>query len=202
MFAATAAFFTVTKVLFLNSIYVALAVAGILFCLIVCGFEKIIKEKLKFSSRLYVSSAVVIPAIFAVTSHIVVRCLIDCGFRFSGGLMPGLGESILTLSVFFVFCIALVGRGLIALLKRGTERQGKIKTGDGLDSIMLQRDRGDFVPTGAEMFAKLANQKLSQEETIVADVIKTFVKNKYGADVYTCRFFMMKVANLSGLLLI
>jgi len=39
------------------------------------------------------------------------------------------------------------------------------------------------------MFAKLVNQKQSQEETIVADVIKTFVKNKYRTDVYACRFF-------------
>ncbi len=116
VFALTAGFFTVTNLLFLNSIYVVLAVAGILFCLIVCGFEKKFKEKLAFSSRLYVLSAIVTPAVFATISYIVVQCLINSGYHFSGGLMPGLGECILTLSVFVIFCVALVGRGLLAMV--------------------------------------------------------------------------------------
>lgn len=115
VFMLTAGFFTVTKLLFPNSIYAVLAVAGILFCLIVCGLEKIIKEKLKITSRLYVLSAVVIPAIFAVISLIAVQCLINSGYRFSGGLMPGLGEYILALSVLVIFCVALVGKGLLAM---------------------------------------------------------------------------------------
>ena len=115
VFAATAAFFTVTSLLFPNSIYVVLAVAGILFCLIVCGLEKIIKEKLKISSRIYVFSALVIPAIFAVISLIAVQCLINRGYYFSGGLMPGFGEYILALSVLIVICVALVGKGLLAM---------------------------------------------------------------------------------------
>ena len=115
VFMLTLSFFTVTKLLFINSIYVVLAVASILFCLIVCGFEKIIKEKLTFSSRLYVLSALVIPAIFAVISLIAVQCLINSGYRFSGGLMPGLGEYILALSVLVIFCVALVGKGLLAM---------------------------------------------------------------------------------------
>ena len=111
----TVGFFTVTKLLFLNSIYVVLAVASIFFCLIVCGFEKIIKEKLKITSRLYVFSALVIPAIFAAISLIAVQCLINSGYRFSGGLMPGFGEYILALSVLVIFCVALVVKGLLAM---------------------------------------------------------------------------------------
>ncbi len=115
VFMLTLGFFTVTKLLFPNSIYAVLAVASILFCLIVCGFEKTIKEKLKITSRLYVFSALVIPAIFAAISNIVVQCLINSGYYFSGGLMPGFGEYILTLSVLIVICVALVGKGLLAM---------------------------------------------------------------------------------------
>lgn len=128
VFMLTLGFFTVTKLLFPNSIYAVLAVASILFCLIVCGFEKIIKEKLKITSRLYVLSAIVIPAIFAAISNIVVQCLINRGYYFSGGLMPGFGEYILTLSVLIVICVALVGKGLLAmalLLKTRIRSRGK-----------------------------------------------------------------------------
>lgn len=116
VFAATAAFFTVTNLLFLNSIYVVLAVASILFCLIVCAFEKTIKERLKITSRLYIFSALAAPAIFAMTSYIIVQHLIHSGYHFSGGLMPGLNESLWTVSIAVIFCGALVGRGLLTMV--------------------------------------------------------------------------------------
>ena len=115
VFVLTAGFFTVTKLLFLNSIYVILAAACVLFCLTVCAFEKTIKKRLEITSHLYVFSALVIPAIFAVISHIVVHCLINSGYRFSRGLMPGFNEYLWTVSITYVFCGALVGRGLLAM---------------------------------------------------------------------------------------
>lgn len=42
---------------------------------------------------------------------------------------------------------------------------------------------------GAKMFAKLVTQQYSQDENIVANLIKNFVKKKYGVDVYKCCFF-------------
>ena len=116
VFAATAAFFTVTSLLFLNSIYVVLAAAGILFCLIVCAFEKTIKERLKITSRLYIFSTLAAPAIFAIISYIIVQHLINSGYHFSGGLMPGLNESLWTVSIAVIFCSALVGRGLLTMV--------------------------------------------------------------------------------------
>ena len=45
------------------------------------------------------------------------------------------------------------------------------------------------MPSGSEMFAELVNRQYSQHERTVAGIIKSFVKKKYGADVYKCRFF-------------
>ena len=128
VFVLTASFFTVTNLLFLNSIYVVLAVASILFCLIVCAFEKTIKERLKITSRLYIFSAFAAPAIFAVISYIIVQHLIHSGYHFSGGLMPGLNESLWAASIAVIFCGALVGRGLltmVSLLKGGFKSREK-----------------------------------------------------------------------------
>ncbi len=126
-FILTAGFFTVTNLLFVNSIYVILAVVCILFCLTICGLEKIIKERLKITFRLYVFYALVIPSVFAIISHIIVQYLINIRYYFSGGFMPGFNEYLWTVSMAVVFCGALVGRGALAMVFFLKERLNKGK---------------------------------------------------------------------------